>query len=184
MNHVVFADPSNQDARNLEADALEQLGYQSENATWRNEYLMGAYELRNGIPTVPGTDVASPDTLKAMPLDMYLDYLGIRLNGNKAQGKKILINLNITDTQEKYALILQDSVLLYTPQKQMANADTTIILSRDTFNNLMLKKKSMEKGIADGSIKVNGNKAKIAELMGMFDDFPPMFNIITSNMKG
>ena len=54
MNHVVFADPDNQAARNLEADALEQLGYQAEAATWRNNYLTAAYELRNGVPSIPG----------------------------------------------------------------------------------------------------------------------------------
>ena len=72
LNHVVMADPSNQAARNLEADAFEQLGYQDENATWRNEYLMGAYELRNGVPNIPATEVATADTIKRMPIDMYL----------------------------------------------------------------------------------------------------------------
>ncbi len=184
MNHVVFADPNNQEARNLEADALEQLGYQSENATWRNEYLMGAYELRNGIPKVPGTDVASPDTIRAMPIEMYLDYMGIRLNGDKAQGKKIIINLSLTDTKQQYALVLQNSVLIYTPKKQIKNADATIVLTRNTFDDLTLKQKTMSQAITDGSIKVQGNKEKIDELMSLFDSFPPMFNIITSNMKG
>lgn len=113
MNHVVFANPKNQKARNLEADAFEQLGYQTENATWRNEYLMGAYELRHGVPKVTGTETASADTLRAMPIEMYLDYMGIRLNSQKAEGKKIRINLNLTDKKQLYALEIENSVLIY-----------------------------------------------------------------------
>ncbi len=105
MNHVVFADPTNERARHLEADALEQLGYQQENATWRNEYLMGAYELRNGVKTVGPTTV-SKDSVRAMPLDMYLDYLGICLNAKKAEDKTMAINLHISDTQQDYVLKL------------------------------------------------------------------------------
>ncbi len=80
MNHVVFADPQNTSVCHLAADALEQLDYQTENATWRNEYLMGAYEMRHGVPNVAGTETASTNTLRAMLIEMYLDYLGIRLN--------------------------------------------------------------------------------------------------------
>lgn len=55
LKHVVFADPQNTKARNLAADALEQLGYQAESGPWRNEFLVGAYELRNGLLKNPLT---------------------------------------------------------------------------------------------------------------------------------
>ncbi len=101
MSHVVFADPENAEARNLEADALEQLGYQAE-GLWRNWYLMGASELRNGIAPVPGTGgSASPDTLKAMSVPLIFDFWGVRLNGDKADGKQMVINWNFTDTGEQ-----------------------------------------------------------------------------------
>src|SRR5262249_6373677 len=67
LKHVVFADPSNRDAKELLADTYEQMGYQAESGPWRAEYLMGAYELRNGIPNLPVANTASPDTIKAMP---------------------------------------------------------------------------------------------------------------------
>lgn len=181
MNHVVFADPDNKAARELEADALEQLGYQTENATWRNEYLMGAYELRNGVPKAVGTDTASADTLRAMPVDMYLDYMGIRLNSQKANGKKLQINLNFTDKKTTYVLKVENSVLIYTPNKQINDADATLNLSRNTFDNITLKQKSVMQAISDGDIKVNGSKEKVEEFMSLFDEFPPMFNIITPN---
>jgi alkyl sulfatase BDS1-like metallo-beta-lactamase superfamily hydrolase len=89
MSQVVFADPENEEARLLEADALEQLGYQAEAGTWRNWYLQGAWELRNGIPVSPGTGGSdSPDTLKAMSIPLFFDYWGVRLNAEKADGKR------------------------------------------------------------------------------------------------
>lgn len=181
MNHVVFANPKNQTARNLEADAFEQLGYQTENATWRNEYLMGAYELRHGVPNDTGTETASADTLRAMPVEMYLDYMGIRLNSKKAENKKFRINLNLTDKKQKYALEIENSVLIYTPNKTLKNVDATLNLTRNTFDNLTLKRENIIQGISDGDIKLEGSREKIQEFMNLFDNFPPMFNIITPN---
>src|SRR5258708_12698944 len=99
MNDVVFADPQNKAARNLEADALEQLGYQSEAATWRNEYLVGVMELRSGVPAVPPNGL-NPDMLKAIPLDLLFDFMGIHVNPAKAEGKKLTLNCNFPDTNQ------------------------------------------------------------------------------------
>lgn len=181
MSHAVFANPKNQTARNLEADALEQLGYQTENATWRNEYLMGAYELRHGVPKVVGTETSSSDTLRAMPIEMYLDYMGIRLNSQKAKDKKIRINLNFIDKHLSYALELGNSVLIYTANKYIKDADATLDLSRNTFDKLTLKQKKVMQSISDGEIKFEGSKEKMEEFFGLFDSFPLMFNIITAN---
>ena len=181
MNHVVFANPSNMTARELEADAFEQLGYQTENATWRNEYLMGAYELRHGVPHVQTTETASADTLRAMPLEMYLDYMGIRLNSQKAEGKKIRINLNLIDKKQSYALEMENSVLIYTQNKKFKDADATLNLTRNIFDELTLKQKNVMQAISEGDIKLEGNKQKLDEFMSLFDTFAPMFNIITPN---
>ena len=91
VNHVVFADPDNQDARELQADALEQLGYQSESGPWRNFYLTGAQELRDGVRELPTPNTASPDTVRAMSADLFFDYLGVRLNGAKAGDRAITL---------------------------------------------------------------------------------------------
>ena len=74
VNHVVFADPDNRAARELQADALEQLGYQAESGPWRNFYLTGAKELREGVKKLPTPNTASPDTVRAMTLEMFFDY--------------------------------------------------------------------------------------------------------------
>ncbi|MED5787660.1 alkyl sulfatase dimerization domain-containing protein, partial [Enterobacter hormaechei] len=76
MNKVVFADPNNKAARELEADAFEQLGYQAESGPWRNAYLTGAQELRNGVKRMPTPNNASPDAVRGMSTEMIFDYFG------------------------------------------------------------------------------------------------------------
>lgn len=182
LNNLVFADPNNQKARQLEADALEQLGYQTENATWRNEYLMGAFELRHGKPETIMKGPVTPEVFKAIPIPMILDYMGIRLNAVKAHDKKMGFNLNFTDKNQHYALILENSVLIYTPDKQIPYADANINLSRTTLNALLLKQKTIDQAVQDGSIQIQqGDKNKLSEFMALFDDFPFMFNIMTPN---
>ena len=104
MNQVVFADPANRAARELGADALEQLGFQAEAGTWRNAYLVGAMELRNGVPKIPGDNTANADTLRALSNEQFFDYLGVRLNAAKAEGKTMVINWNFTDSKQQFVL--------------------------------------------------------------------------------
>jgi alkyl sulfatase BDS1-like metallo-beta-lactamase superfamily hydrolase len=118
VNHVVFAQPSNQKAKNLQADALEQLGYQSEAGPWRNFYLTGAKELREGVKRLPVPDTASPDTVRAMNLDLFFDYLAMRLNGPKAENQHVMLNFDFTDTQEKYMVEMVNGVLNHTKGRQ------------------------------------------------------------------
>src|ERR1700685_1409186 len=174
---VVFAEPDNQEAKNLEADALEQMGYQAENGTWRNIYLVGVYELRNGIPRGRGT-TASPDTLRAMSIDMVFDYLGISLDGSKADGKSLVLNWNFTDANSKYALTLQNSALTYLPDSQNPNANAAITLTKADLLRVMLGQSTFEKEVQSGNIKVSGDASKIAELFGLLDTFNPYFNIV------
>jgi linear primary-alkylsulfatase len=176
-NHVVFADPNNQEARSLQADALEQLGYQAEASTWRNNYLTASYELRNGVPATPTT--ASPDVLTALTIPMFFDFMGVRLNGPKADGKVIVINWDFTDVGEKYVLNLENSALTYMPDKQAANADATFTLTRAALNAITLGKTTFEKEIVAGNIKIQGDGKKFGELMTLLDDFKGGFNIVT-----
>jgi len=179
MSHVVFADPDNKAAKELEADALEQMGYQAENGTWRNAMLMGAFELRNGVPRDLANTV-SPDTIKAMTLDMYFAYLGIRLNGPKAARlPETTLNWNFTDTKQQYTLILRNGALTHRSGVQAAKADATIELSRTTLDDVTLGKTSFPKAIRAGDIKVKGDADVVQSVMGLLDAFPVMFNIVT-----
>ena len=178
MDEVVFAEPHNKEAKNLEADALEQMGYQTENGTWRNIFLDGAYELRNGISRAPGGS-ASPDTVRAMPVPMLFDYLGVSLDGKKADGKSLVLNWNFTDTGEKYALTLRNSAITYLSDSQNPKADATISLTKPTLADILLKQTTFETAIQKGHVRVSGDPSKISELFRLMDTFDPFFKIVT-----
>ncbi|SDV08324.1 Alkyl sulfatase BDS1, metallo-beta-lactamase superfamily [Pseudomonas vancouverensis] len=179
VNHVVFADPSNQAAKNLQADTLEQLGYQAESGPWRNFYLTGAQELRNGVQKLPTPDTASPDTVKAMDLDLFFDFLAMRLKGPEVGDKHITLNLDFTDLKQKYTLEMVNGVLNHTEGAQAKDADATITLTRDTLNNIMLKQTTLKDAVTAGNVKINGNEGKLDELMSYMDNFDLWFNIVT-----
>jgi alkyl sulfatase BDS1-like metallo-beta-lactamase superfamily hydrolase len=178
MKHLVFADPSNKEARDLGADALEQLGYMAESATWRNAYLLGALELRQGVMKLPGGASLSPDTLQALPTDLFFDFLGVRLNGPKADGKKIAVNWNFTDIKKQYVLNLENSALTCVPNKQAKEADATLTLTRQTLDAIILKQLTIPEGLQSGKITYKGNLLKLGELFSLLDDFEPTFEIV------
>jgi alkyl sulfatase BDS1-like metallo-beta-lactamase superfamily hydrolase len=179
VNQVVFADPDNKEARELCADALEQMGYQAESGVWRSFYLQGAFELRNGVPSAGGTVTASPDTIKAMPPYMLFDYLAVRLNGPKAAGKKIVLNVDFIDLKEQYVLTVENGVLNYAHGRQDDKADVTVTLSKATLNAIQLKEATLDQKIASGDVKISGRKEALNEFLGLLDTFSFWFNIVT-----
>jgi alkyl sulfatase BDS1-like metallo-beta-lactamase superfamily hydrolase len=181
VNQVVLADPSNKEARNLQADTLEQLGYQTENGTWRCFYLQAASELRFGVPNLPVANSAGPDTVAAMPLDMVFDYMGIRLNGPKANGLKSAVNMVFTDTNEKYLVTVENSVLHYARDKQAANADCTVTMKRSTLNEIFTGKTTLAAAIAAGDARIDGNAKALQDVLLCLDTFDFWFNIVTTN---
>lgn len=179
LNHVVFADPNNQEAKDLEADALEQLGYQAESGPWRNFYLTGAQELRKGVAPLPTPNTASPDTVRAMSLDLFFDYLGVRLNSEKAGDADITLNFDFGDSGGKYLVGLQNGVLNHTAGEQADNADATITLSRDVLDSIVLGETTLEKAATDGEIQIAGDPDKLDQLVSSLDTFEFWFNIAT-----
>ncbi|MRS14919.1 MBL fold metallo-hydrolase [Enterobacteriaceae bacterium RIT691] len=178
VSKVVFADPSNQDAKNLEADALEQLGYQAEAGPWRNFYLSGAQELRNGVVKAATPNTASPDTVRAMTPEMFFDYLGVHLNGLKAANAHAVLNFDF-GAEGKYKVELENGVLNHSANTQAADADATISMSRDTLNRIILKQETVQNAKANGDMKITGNAAKLDEMMSYMDKFEFWFNIVT-----
>jgi alkyl sulfatase BDS1-like metallo-beta-lactamase superfamily hydrolase len=177
-SQLVFADPANRDARELGADALEQLGYQSESATARNAYLQGALELRNGVPNLPGGSGAAPDIVRSLPLDMYFDYMAVRLNGDKAAGKTIVLNWRFTDTKRDYVLNLENRALTCVDDTQADNADATLTLTRATLDEISLQKSTFASAMQSGLIAVAGKTEKLVELLEMLDTFPIRFPVV------
>jgi len=178
VSHLVFAEPDNQAARALLADTFEQLGYGAESATWRNAYLFGAQELRQGMPKAPPRPPMPRETLAALRTGQLWDVLGVRLNGPKAEGKHIVLNWSFTDTKEKFVLTLENCALTYLEGAQDAKADASFTLSRSILDEAIAKQTSFPEAIASGKIKFTGDAMRLAELMGLMDEFPRMFEIV------
>jgi len=178
MNHLVFAEPQNKEARALAADALEQLGYLAEAATWRNSYLCAAFELRHGVPQPRALTPPGLNALRALTVDMVFDFFGVRLNGEKAEGKKIAINWNFSDTKQQYVLNLENSTLTHTANKQAKDADATLTLTRATLDQILMRKTTFPEAVQQGLVKIDGQPMKLLELFGLFENFNPMFEIV------
>ncbi len=184
MSQLVFADPANRQARELGADALEQLGYQSEAATWRNAYLLGAAELRGGVPPAQSGSTTNAELLKGVSIDLAFDFLGVRLNAARAEGKHIVINWTFTDTGETYVMNLENSALTHRAGKLSEGADASVKLTRAALDAITLKQRSFLGSIATGDVSISGNPLKLRELFGLLDDFSPDFEIVEPKKAG
>jgi len=177
-NNLVFFAPDNKEARELQARAMEQLGYQSENALWRNMYLTGAMELRQGVPQYQG-GTASPDMIQAMSPSMFFDYLAVRLDSQRAQGHDMTLNWVFSDLNQPFALTLRNGVLTHRAGTQNPQAALTVTMSKATLDKITLRQLDFPSAIKQGDIQVQGESKKLGELLGMLDTFSPSFNIVT-----
>src|ERR1019366_10118371 len=170
--------PDKAAARALLADTFEQLGYGAESETWRNAYLFGAQELRLGMPQAPLRPAMPRETLAALRTAQLWDVLGVRLNGPRAEGKHIVLNWSFTDTSESFVLTLENCALTYLAGALAATADAGFTLARGTLDEVIAKQTTFPEAVAAGRIKVSGDAMRLAELMGLMDEFPRMFEIV------
>ncbi|MNZ41089.1 SCP-2 sterol transfer family protein [compost metagenome] len=176
-NQLMFAEPDNSEGRETQAQALEQLGYQSENATWRNMYLTGAMELRNGVPPIAGSSV-SADMVRALTPDMFFDFLAIRLNSEKAVGHDLTLNWTFDDPNQAYNLTLRNGVLTHRSGSN-PQADASISMNKATLEQIALKQLDFPTAIQKGLVKLQGDGKKLGQLLGSLDTFSPQFNVVT-----
>lgn len=178
LNHLVFADPSNKEARELQADTMEQMGYQAESGSWRGHYLTGAQELRHGTPNVPIPGTATPDTVRAMSLTLLFNYFAMRINGPEAAGKQITLNLEFTDTGDRAVLELRNGSLNHSLDRTADAADASVRLDRAALDAVIVGETDLVTEAKEGRIKVEPDVAPLAELVGLLDSFDIWFNII------
>ncbi|WP_426892362.1 alkyl/aryl-sulfatase [Rossellomorea aquimaris] len=170
LKNVVMADPDNSEAKLLLAEAFEQLGYQAESANWRNIYLVGASELRNGM----NKDLSPLDVsgiINYMPVDEFLKLMAIKLNGPKADGRKITLNVTLTDSNQQYTIKLENAVLTYKVDEVNSNPDISLALEQVTFYGIGLKLLPPEQAAAAGKLIISGDQTKLNEFLSLLDEF-------------
>jgi alkyl sulfatase BDS1-like metallo-beta-lactamase superfamily hydrolase len=180
MKEVVYAEPDNNEARALCADALEQMGYQAESATWRNAFLYGAQELRHGVFQMPVRPGMGADTLAGLTSDVFFDLMAIRLDARKAAGQSLVVNWRFTDRNETLVLTLKHSTLTHRMGEIAANADVSVTTTRATMDAIVMRKLTIPDALASGALQLQGEIPKLGALFGMMD--PPagmMFEILT-----
>ncbi len=184
LNKLVQAEPQNQAAKDLLADVFEQLGYQQENPGLRNSYLAGAYELRTGIPQGETADSSSPDVIRSMSTELFLNFLGIRMDSRKAEGMRFTINLTTPDNGEEFIVELENATLTNIKGFQASKPDLTLTIDRSDLELTMMGKKTLEAQIADGSAKVEGDAGILRQLASAMVDFDPRFEIMPGTKAG
>ncbi|HEX2576808.1 MAG TPA: alkyl sulfatase dimerization domain-containing protein [Aquihabitans sp.] len=185
VNHVVFAEPGNVEARELQAAALEQLGYQAESGPWRNFYLSGAHDLRraatadgSGPPGAgAGGGANAAALLRAMTVEMIFDLLGVRLDGRRAEGEAVAIGWRFTDLDEAWTLRLEHSALNAWPALD-DDVDATLTLSRATLTSVLADPSSLGPAMEDGSLAIDGDVGALGRLFGLLERPNPTFNIV------
>ncbi|PRB84491.1 alkyl/aryl-sulfatase [Pseudomonas sp. MYb185] len=177
MSQAVFTEPDNQAARELNAAALEQMGYQAESGPWRNAYLSGAMELRSGAAQRDAAAIAT-DMLQALDTGMFFDLLSVRLNGPKAEGMDLVLNWHFTDLDERYRVTLQNATLTWLPDRQAQQADASISLTRATLDRILTQQSSFPAAVKAGDIRIEGNPQAFFGLLGLMDEFSPDFALI------
>ncbi len=178
LNKLVQAEPQNREAKDLLADVFEQIGYQQENPGIRNSFLQGAFELRDGIPAGSPPNTAGPDVVRAMTTELFLDFVGIRMDSRKAEGMEFTINLITPDNGEKFVIELSNATLTNIEGFLSDDPDLTVTINRSDLLQVMMGAKTMATQIADGVAKVEGDTSVIEQLASILAVFTPNFEML------
>lgn len=178
LNTLFFADPSDQQVKDLLADVYEQIGYQQENPGLRNSFLSGAYELRSGIPAGETADTTGPDVIRAMSTELFLDYLAIKMDSRKAEGLEFSMNLVTPDNDERFAIELSKATLTNVKGFSVPDPDLTLTLDRRELERVMTGEAEFADLIADGRAKAEGDVGILVQLAGTMVEFDPLFEVL------
>ena len=174
-NHAVFAEPAHAAARELLADTYEQLGYGSENGTWRDFYLSGATELRDGQFGTP-TETNAPDVIANLSPEMLFDAIAIQVNGPRAWDENLTIDVVVPDTDQRYRVRLANGVLTYSAAEQQGDADATISARRAALPVLAAGDPA---ALAAAGIEISGDASVLGRLTAVLDPGDKNFAIVT-----
>ena len=178
LNKLVFAEPLNQEAKGLLADAFEQLGYQQESPSVRNSFLAAALELRSGIPTGGIPKTGGPDVIRALSTSQFLDFLGIRLDSAAAAGTSFTINLVTPDTSETFVVELSHSTLTNLEGVLADDPDLTMTVNRSDLEQAMTGATTLQQLVADGVARLDGDSSVLSTLGSLLVHFEVGFEIL------
>ena len=178
LDKLVFADPADSEARNLLAEAFEQIGYQQESPSVRNSFLAAALELRSGIPQGVAPNPSGPDLIRALSTGQFLDFLGIRLDPVKAQAAAFVVNLVTPDNGEKFVVELSNGTLTSLEGFTSDDADLTITLNRTDIEDAMIGVRPLQQQVADGTAQLEGDASVLVQLAQMLVTFQLGFEIL------
>lgn len=179
LNHVMFADPKNGEARELLARTYEQMGFMSEATTWRNSYLTAAAELRNGPPQKGLDRTRFLEVLQHTPVERFLDAMAAALDGPAAEGKDLKINLVLTDTKESHVMWIDNAVLHHRRRPPAPDADATLALTHGMFVRLIAGAAGRKDLLLSDDVKVAGSRVDLARFFALLEKAPGTFNIVT-----
>ncbi|RKK83328.1 hypothetical protein BFJ68_g15633 [Fusarium oxysporum] len=177
VNHAVFAEPDNTEARELLAYIYEQLGYGSENGTWRNFFISGTTELRAGNLGTP-TQTASPDVVWQLTPKMLFDSLAIQINGPEAWDKTLAVDIVLTDTNVTYRLWLSNVALVYSMAAQSSGPQVTLTSTTEQLPALAVYGLEPD-ALREAGITIEGDQNALSVLNDLLDPGDPSLNIVT-----
>ncbi|GAA4881764.1 alkyl sulfatase dimerization domain-containing protein [Saccharopolyspora cebuensis] len=172
LNHCVFAEPDNDQAKRELANVHTALGQMSENAVWRNFYLTAALELREGRKP-GGPSSSSPSMMAALTVDQIIDSIAIRVNGPEAWDLTLVMDWEVTDENRIWHLRLANGVLTYRSD-EVPDPDARLVLSLTKQQLLGLLREPDLAGI-----RHTGDPGVLAALVGVLDQPDPGFGIVT-----
>lgn len=184
LDKLVHAEPGNVEAKQVLADAFEQVGYQQESPSVRNSFLAAAYELRSGIPSGASPKSGGPDVIRALTTSQFLDVLGIRLNSAAAEGQAFTVNLVTPDNGERYVVELSNGTLTNLEGFLADDPDLTLTVDRAALEEAMVGAVPLPALIADGRAQVGGDLSVLQKLAGMLVHFEVGFEIMPGTGAG
>ena len=179
LKHAVYVAPKNTQAKALLAQSFEKLGYSAESSAWRNFYLTGALELREGAPSKGMPRDGLIDMLSQTPIERFLEAMAASLNASKAEGQKLKINLVFSDTKQSFVLSLENSVLHHVQARPDQSANATLTLTQPFFIKMVLDQAGAKDLFLSNQTKIEGSKIDLALFFSMLDKAPGNFSIVT-----
>jgi alkyl sulfatase BDS1-like metallo-beta-lactamase superfamily hydrolase len=179
LNHLVFAQPDDAEARGLLAKCYDQLGYQAESGPWRDFYLTGALELRHGAPPPAVNLAAAMEVLRRMPVARFFDSMAARLNGPSADGKQLVLNFVFTDLDESYVLTLENAVLHHRRRDPDPAANATVRLTREFLLRLASGQAGLREMIFSDELAVEGSRLDLLSFFSLLERPDGAFPIVT-----